>query len=210
MKKQFSYKLLLAFNQKRSDGFRAVFSWYYKRITYFIFKLVGDKDTAEDLAQDAFILIFLQKKRQFESIEDVGRYLYAIARNVSYSYLDKRRKERDVIVNNSGIDIEQIGGGINIYEQIELEKIEVEVLEIICEAIEGLPETCRYIWKSVVLDERDVNEVAIELSLAPSTIRSQKRHGWATIIEKAKEKAAGKGLLFWFMILKLLYGFSLK
>jgi RNA polymerase sigma factor (sigma-70 family) len=204
MAQEFSFDLLYAFNHKDPAAFRAIFNFYYKRITYYIFQIVGEKNIAEDIAQESFIKLFLQKIRQFERIEDVGRYLYAIARNASCDYIKAKRKERKLFDDNRGIDMDRIGNGINIFEQNDPGEIEVEVLSLLCEAIEGLPTQCRIVWTKL-FEGMKVSEMAIELKVSPDTIRSQKRRGLKLIKQIVKNKTSGKGLLIWCIILMVLY-----
>lgn len=204
MAQEFSFDLLYAFNRKDPAAFRVIFNSYYTRITYYIFQIVRDKNTAEDLAQESFIKLFQQKIRQFERIEDVGKYLYAIARYASFDYLEAKKKERKLFKDNRGIDMDRIGNGINIYEQNDPGEIEVEVLSILCIAIEGLPEQCRIVWKKL-FEGMKVSELAIELGVSPKTIRSQKSRGLKLIKKIVKAKTPGKGLIIWLIILMLLY-----
>jgi RNA polymerase sigma-70 factor (ECF subfamily) len=74
------------------EALRQLHQEYGKRILNFIFRMVGNREDAEDLTQNVFLLAFnklrgLQDESRFES------WLYRIARNEVYQAFRKRRSE---------------------------------------------------------------------------------------------------------------------
>jgi RNA polymerase sigma-70 factor, ECF subfamily len=74
------------------DACRQVHDAYARRILNFIYKMVGSREDAEDLTQNAFLRAF----QELESLQDAERFepwLYRIARNEVYQAFRKRRGE---------------------------------------------------------------------------------------------------------------------
>ncbi|WP_140937705.1 sigma factor [Sphingobacterium lumbrici] len=53
-----------------------LFKRYYKGLCYFAWKLVGDSELAEDLAQDAFIAYLQRKENVSEDENSIRSFLY--------------------------------------------------------------------------------------------------------------------------------------
>jgi RNA polymerase sigma-70 factor, ECF subfamily len=78
------------------DALRLLHQEYGKRILNFIFRMVGSREDAEDLAQNVFLLAFnklrgLQDESRFES------WLYRIARNEVYQAFRKKKSEPAIL-----------------------------------------------------------------------------------------------------------------
>jgi RNA polymerase sigma-70 factor (ECF subfamily) len=54
--------------------------------------------------------------------------------------------------------------------------IESLLIKEIYEAVEELPERCRQVFKMIYIEGLDADVIAHQLSITPSTVRSQKRH----------------------------------
>ena len=76
-------KNLLQDNLEGDVTFKKIFVTYYARIVYFAFQIMGDREGAEDIAQDTFVNFWNQK-------ENVSQHEIAI-KNYLYLILQKRR-----------------------------------------------------------------------------------------------------------------------
>ncbi len=73
-----------------TDDFRPLVERYQTGIVRYIFYLVRDQDTAEDIAQEAFVTAY-QKLHQYNERYAFSTWLYRIARNLTYQHLRSRR-----------------------------------------------------------------------------------------------------------------------
>ena len=55
-------KNLLQDNLEGNVTFKKIFVTYYARIVYFAFPIIGDREEAEDIAQDTFVNFWNQKE----------------------------------------------------------------------------------------------------------------------------------------------------
>jgi RNA polymerase sigma-70 factor (ECF subfamily) len=77
------------------DAFNLLVSRWEKRIYNYIYRLVGDREDALDLAQD----VFLKAHQNLRKLDDPDRFagwLFRIAHNESYSLLRRRRPFTEV------------------------------------------------------------------------------------------------------------------
>lgn len=78
-------------------AFEALFHRHYDRVYGILFRLVGERGEAEDLAQEAFLRLHDHARRR-RADDNVGAWLYRVATNLGYNALrDRRRRwQRDV------------------------------------------------------------------------------------------------------------------
>ncbi len=78
----------LAGNQ---DAYRVLVDRYQAGLVFYIYGIVGDEATANDIAQEAFIAAY-QKLRQYNPNYAFSTWLYRIARNLAYRGLKQRNR----------------------------------------------------------------------------------------------------------------------
>ena len=72
-------------------GFENVFGRYREGMILFILRYVGDLQIAEDISQDVFARIWLDRPR-FSGRSLFKTWLYSLARNAAIDYMRKRRR----------------------------------------------------------------------------------------------------------------------
>lgn len=73
-----------------NDAFNLIVKRYRKQVISFIFKYCGNYEIAEDLAQDTFLYIIINKK-EYDFKYSMKTYLYTIAKCRTINYLKKNR-----------------------------------------------------------------------------------------------------------------------
>lgn len=78
-------------------AFETLFQRHYDRVYGILFRLVGERGEAEDLAQEVFLRLNDHARRRNHD-DSVGAWLYRVATNLGYNALrDRRRRwQRDV------------------------------------------------------------------------------------------------------------------
>ncbi|MVZ61908.1 RNA polymerase sigma factor [Sphingobacterium humi] len=148
---------------------KVLFDKYYKLLCYFAWKMVKDKNLAEDLAQDAFAAYYLNKEKVSPDEAAVKAFLYSSIRfavfNQSRKGLsEKKYWERTPYTEFDSIDFEQ---------QI----IQSEFTFAIHVALEQLPETCQKIFQLSYFDGLTTEEIAKEMEISINTIKTHKKRG---------------------------------
>jgi RNA polymerase sigma-70 factor, ECF subfamily len=137
---------------------------YEKRLLRTIQRLVGNVETAEDLAQDAFLKAY-DRLDQFDPAKRFGPWLFQIGVNGAIDWLRRNKKRK-------AISLQQMGKGEGDFDLPEDDpRIAAEMAQEVQHVLAKLPEKYR-----VVLSLRDVegfpcSEVAAIVGREEPTVR---------------------------------------
>jgi len=143
----------------------------------FVFRFVGDRETAEDIVQETFLRC-LKHSHQYPAIEQVSTWLYTIAGNLAKTELRRRKRWHWVPIGPSE-DEERT----SFYEPVTKERLPGEMTDTnsvhhtVIEAIDSLPEEFR---EAVLL--RDLNGLSYEeiskiINCPVGTVKSRVNRG---------------------------------
>lgn len=145
------------------------------RLRNFIRQRVPDAGEAEDILQDVFFE-YVEAYRLPEPIEQVGAWLYRVARN---RIIDRFRKKREVALPEMGEDEE----GHWLDEVLPSSEAGPEavyargvLLEALIAALDELPKEQRDVFIAHELDGCSFKELAAESGVAVSTLLARKRY----------------------------------
>jgi RNA polymerase sigma factor (sigma-70 family) len=147
------------------------------RLRNFIRKRVLDESEAEDILQEVFYEL-VQAYRLMKPIEQVGAWLYRVARN---RIIDRFRKRRPQVPTIGRADEE---GELFPWEKLlsspDVGPEAVFAREILMEEIEAaldeLPDEQREVFVAHELEGRSFNELAAETGVSVSTLLSRKHY----------------------------------
>ena len=80
-----------AVGSRSGDSFESVFLHHWQTVYAVLFRLVGTREEAEDLAQEVFIRLY-QKPLPAERSHNVGGWLYRVATNLGFNALRAKRR----------------------------------------------------------------------------------------------------------------------
>lgn len=83
-------KLVARFIKGDKNAFSLLIERYLKQIYNFIYRLVGDPHTAEDLSQEVFLKVWKNISR-FDQNRSFKTWLFTIAKNTAYDFLKKKK-----------------------------------------------------------------------------------------------------------------------
>jgi RNA polymerase sigma factor (sigma-70 family) len=146
------------------------------RLRNFIRRRVPDANEAEDILQDVFFE-YVEAYRLPETIEQVGAWLFRVARN---RIIDRFRKKREVQLPDAG-DGEDDGHWLEEVlpspdagpEAIYAHSV---LLEELLAALGELPKEQRDVFIAHELDGRSFKELAAESGLSVNTLLARKRY----------------------------------
>ncbi|TAJ77647.1 MAG: sigma-70 family RNA polymerase sigma factor [Gallionellaceae bacterium] len=146
------------------------------RLRNFIRRRVPDANEAEDILQDVF-LEYVGAYRLPEPIEQVGAWLFRVARN---RIIDRFRKKREMALPEMPGEEED---GHWLEKVLPLADAGPEVayarsvlLEELCAALGELPKEQRDVFIAHELDGRSFKELAAEKNVAVNTLLARKRY----------------------------------
>ena len=147
-----------------------------RRLFHFIRKRVDDEGDAEDILQDVFFEL-IEAYRLMKPVEQVGAWLYRIARNRIIDRFRKKRPEVEVPLyanEEGGLRLEDLlpspeAGPAAVYARSVL-------LEELDAALEELPEEQRDVFIAHEMEGRSFKQLAEETGLSINTLLSRKRY----------------------------------
>ncbi len=76
-------------------AFRKLFEKYNKKVFLYLYRLIGDRDYAEDILVETFTVVWKSAKK-FRGDSKASTWLLGIARNLAMNHLKKIRYEEDI------------------------------------------------------------------------------------------------------------------
>jgi RNA polymerase sigma factor (sigma-70 family) len=153
-----------------------------RRLLNFIRKRVGDEGDAEDILQDVFYEL-IEAYRLMQPVEQVGAWLYRVARN---RIIDRFRKRKPEARSEMTLRANQ---GANQPDALLLEDLlpspdagpdavyaRSVLLEELDAALEDLPEKQRAVFVAHEIEGRSFKQLADETGLSVNTLLSRKHY----------------------------------
>lgn len=138
------------------SAFESLVQKYHKRIISIVYQIIGNKQEAEDVAQEVFIKVFY-KLKDFNPEYPFYAWLYRIAINRCYDYL--RAKKRARMKSFSELSVKEIKTINTLYEQKNDGEISAYDREDINEIINKLIMSLKPKERAVIV-MRDVENLA--------------------------------------------------
>ncbi len=161
------------------QGYLALLVKRYRTPLYnFVYRFVGDRETAEDIVQETFLRC-LRHSHQYPAIEQVSTWLYTIAGNLAKTELRRRKRWHWIPIGPSDDDEQRT----SFYEPVDKDRLPGEqtdsnrVEDTVVNAIHNLPEEFR---EAVLL--RDLNgfsyeEISKIINCPDGTVKSRVNRG---------------------------------
>jgi len=145
------------------QAFATLFNLFLPRLYPFIIKFTRSETTAQEIIQETFIRVWLNRDKLSE-IENPGGWLYKVASNECYSYARKRALNNKLF-NTGTPETEQVA-----VMQPALELKELKAL--IHEAVHKLPAQRKKIYLMSRNQGKSIPEIAAALGLSPNTVKN--------------------------------------
>jgi RNA polymerase sigma-70 factor, ECF subfamily len=157
-------ELIALLKEGREEAFHRIFQQYYRPLTLFAMKYVGDVEEAKEITQEFFIRIWT-KHRELNITLSLKIYLYRGVRNACLNYLDANK-----VAQKRLRDYQQS----SFSNDNPLEKILVaEQEELLMQVIESLPEKCKEIFFLSRMEKLSNQAIADKLQISIKTVEGQ-------------------------------------
>jgi len=145
------------------QSFESLFNTYCQKLINFSRRYVFDKEIAENIVQDVFVMVWTNKG-SLDYSKSIKTYLFTAVKNNSFKYL------RHLNVERAHSDIT-----LDANEEIDpANKIEKsETADQIQREINNLPEKCREIFSMSKFDKLKYSEIADILDISIKTVETQ-------------------------------------
>lgn len=149
------------------EAFDLLLRRHYRRIHGTLFRLVGNPEDADDLAQETFVRAW-KSLRFYNGKAPFGAWLVRIAVHLATDHF-RARGRRAGVVGLEAMALEPAAAGGEPGERLS----QVEARRLVAEAVEELPTNLRVALVLRVLEGRPYEEVAAATGVRPGTVRTQ-------------------------------------
>jgi len=179
--------LMLRLQERRDEeAFSFLFARYRVPITSYLYRLVGNRNEAESLAQEAFLRI-LEKASHYDYPKRFSTWFYTISRNLATDFL---KKKRAVVPDDFHALSESILGPAQ--PEAEEQSAWREELDQLSVALQELPVPYREVVVLRALQELSYREIAGIVGCPESTARSRMDYGLEFLRKRYRRHDEGK------------------
>jgi RNA polymerase sigma-70 factor (ECF subfamily) len=140
---------------------------YKNLVWHIIISMVGHNSDSEDLFQDVIYRVF-KECRKFRADARLSTWIGSITHNVCVDYIRNRKKERDLIENETGLEMLENSSGHTIPDQTGKEDLN----KIVLETISKLPAGYKTVITLYHLDELSYKEITEITGMPEGTVKS--------------------------------------
>ena len=131
---------------------------------------VNERDQAEDIASETFLKLW-DRRIGFDNVKSIRSFLYTTVRNAC---IDAHRHEEYASAGRSEI---LLLTEKDFTENILSDLVRAELMRELHAVLKSLPLQCRRVVSMHFIQGKSFKEIAAELNLSVSTIKSQKARG---------------------------------
>lgn len=157
-------------------AFHQLYEIHHKRIYALCWRMLADKDSAEDVCQEVFVVLW-QKINNFRGESKFSTWLHSVASNVVLGHL---RKQKNWIQRVFSIE-DQTPNSLPEESTVPLE--DTSELEVLDRHIAGLPERARLVFVLFAIEGYRHEEIAKMLNMAVGSSKSQYHRAKALLKE---------------------------
>lgn len=161
-----------------SELYEEIVRRYQKKLFSYIYRLVSNKEEAEDILQNVFVKAYRNIKT-FDTTRKFSSWIYRIAHNEAVNFLKKRNKKRfvsweDIVASKDKLDTQsEEKSPIEVWIKEE-SRLEVQ------RSLEKLPEKYSQVLKLRYFSEKSYEEIGKAIKSPVNTV--------GTLINRAKKK----------------------
>ena len=164
--------------QKIKEGdvkaFEKVFRQYYKPLNLYAFSITGQKETAEEIIQDTFYMLWKDREK-LQILQSLRSYLYKIVKNRSLQYLERlnlHEQYYDNMLKQSGSSAESSPDELLEYKELE---------NLLAHTIKKMPERRKQIFHMHRMHGIKYKDIAVSLSISIKTVEAEMTKAYRTI-----------------------------
>ena len=174
------------------EAFEKIVTRHKNRLFNFVFRFVGDRETAEDIIQETFLRAF-RRRKDYRAIANFSTWLFTIAGNLAKSELRRRKRWRFFSLNWD----EESETGIDIPDESKRPDTMAETSmtdDLIQEAIESLPANYRRVIILRDVEGMSYHEISKIVGRPVGTIKSRVNRARLRLQRRLKMEGRDIGL----------------
>ncbi len=154
-------------------AFKEIYENMFKSLCLFAYQMFPDKETIHDVVQEAFVVMWNNRKK-LDSLAETKGYLYKIVHNKTIKAFNKKKKESEATKSYS--DWRELGSFVT----------KEETYKLLHEAIAELPKQMKNVI-SLSMNACSNAEISEELSISVNTVKTLKKMGYSKLREQLKD-----------------------
>ncbi len=163
-----------------TSTFELLFKTYHPDLVRYATGIVGSVSDAEDLVEDCFYWIW-EERHSIHVRKSIRSFLFSIVYNKCLNHLKKKKVHKNY---EEHVKIHYLKKEIN-YPDTNL--VSKELSKSIQQAIESLPEQCRFIFKLSRYEGKKYEEIAEMLNISINTVKKQMNRAITKLREDLSE-----------------------
>jgi RNA polymerase sigma-70 factor (ECF subfamily) len=175
------------------DAYGKIVGRYHGRLYNFIYRFVGDRETAEDIVQETFLRAF-RKRDEYRAIANFSTWLFTIAGNLAKSELRRRKRWRMISAERD----EETDTGMELPdESARPDKVaESSIADVqIQNAINSLPNNYRQVILLRDVEGMSYQEISEIVDCPVGTVKSRVNRARLKLQQKLKSEGRDLGLV---------------
>jgi RNA polymerase sigma-70 factor (ECF subfamily) len=170
--------------------FEELYEKYHHDVFQFLFYMVKNRESAEDLVQEVYIRV-LKSYSKFQGNSSEKTWLFSIARNVAIDWFRKQKNWKQRLIDKFDWTEQQIKDDQPFPEEITLQKEEVRL-------IMNSLNKCTFDQRMVVImryfNELSISETAQALNWTESKVKTTQHRALKALKGNLQEMMAKKGI----------------
>ena len=174
------------------DAYGKIVDRYRGRLYNFVFRFVGDRETAEDIVQETFLRAF-RKREEYRAIANFSTWLFTIAGNLAKSELRRRKRWRLFSLHrdeesDTGLDLPD--------ESFRPDRMAESSMAdgLIQQAISSLPENYRQVILLRDVEGLSYQEISDVVRCPVGTVKSRVNRARLKLQQKLRNEGRDVGL----------------
>jgi RNA polymerase sigma-70 factor (ECF subfamily) len=173
--------------QGSQEAFYHLYEAYHKRMYALCWRMLADKDSAEDVTQEVFVVLW-QKINNFRGESKFSTWLHSVATNVVLGHLRKQKNWLQRVFSIEDQSAKQ--------QSLSEESVELSdgfVLDELDRQISRLPERARLVFVLFAVEGYRHEEIATMLKMAVGSSKSQYHRARTLLQEWLSETGVNLG-----------------
>ena len=162
--------------------FEKIYNENFNRLFLFACKITRSREIARDVVSDIFVELW-DKRLQLEQIKEIESYLFISVKNHAIRMVSRNVDQGLDSIEDTMINIDRIDP-----EEILLEK---ELYKLIEQTVNALPDQCQLVFRLAKDKKMKYKEIAEELGISITTVKSQLLKATTRIKEAILESYGG-------------------
>lgn len=150
------------------EQFDKIFKDYFIRLCSYAHTIIGSEGVAEDMVQEAFIVLSQNQEILNKPEITIKSFLYSSVKHICLNHVRRRsigqRIQNDTLIHEN-VDKSDYLEGL----------IKAEIFGELHKELSNLPKKCKRICELIYLEEKSYEEAAEELDVSINTIKTQRQ-----------------------------------